>query len=64
MSPLGVPRPNLPPPHLKLLCPPPPQLTVNLVVFVLPVFDGCHIQRGSVREDEAIRCLPRGQVRV
>ena len=41
-----------------------PKLTVDLVVFVLPVFDGRHIQRGPVWEDEAIGCLPRGRGRV
>lgn len=34
-----------------------PQLTVDLVVFILSVLNGCHIQGGSVWEDEAIRCL-------
>lgn len=43
--------------------PPPPvsspgrELTVDLVVFVLPVLDGRHVQRGSVWEDEAVGCL-------
>jgi hypothetical protein len=37
-----------------------PALTVDLVVFVLPVLNGCHIQGGPVWEDEAIRRLRRG----
>ena len=30
------------------------QLTVDLLVFVLSVFYGAHIQGGSVREDETV----------
>lgn len=55
-----VPGPGLPPP------PPPaprPLLTVDLVVFILPVLDGRHVQRGSVWEDEAVGCLRRGRSR-
>lgn len=40
----GVPQPSAP-------------LTVDLIVFVLPVLDGCHVQRGPVWEDEAVWCL-------
>lgn len=40
---------------------PRPRLTVDLVVFVLPVLDGRHIQRGSVWEDEAIGRLWAGE---
>lgn len=40
-----------------------PKLTVDLVVFVLPVLDGRHVQRGSVWEDEAIGRLCKGRVR-
>lgn len=38
-----------------------PELTVDLVVFVLPVFDGRHVQRGSVWEDEAVGRLRRSR---
>ena len=31
---------------------------VGLVVFVLSIFGGRHVQCGSVREDENIRCQP------
>ena len=53
MSPWGHLAPSLPHPSGSSG----PELTVDLIVFVLPVLDGRHIQRGSVREDEAIGCL-------
>ena len=30
------------------------QHTVDLLILVLPVFDGAYVQSGSVREDETI----------
>ena len=53
MSPRGNRHPASPHPVSS----PGPELTVDLVVFVLPVLDGHHVQRGSIWEDEAIGCL-------
>lgn len=54
MSPRGNRHPASPHPVSS----PGPELTVDLVVFVLPVLDGRHVQRGSIWEDEAIGCQP------